>query len=40
MFPGIRVRISEMNPSAYYCLLLDVVNVDEHRYKYQVSITK
>uniref|UniRef100_H2ZQG2 T-box domain-containing protein n=1 Tax=Ciona savignyi TaxID=51511 RepID=H2ZQG2_CIOSA len=35
MFPGYRVKISGMDPNTQYCVLMDIVNVDEHRYKFQ-----
>uniref|UniRef100_H2XMP2 T-box transcription factor Ci-Tbx6a n=1 Tax=Ciona intestinalis TaxID=7719 RepID=H2XMP2_CIOIN len=35
MFPGYRVNISGMEPDANYCVMMDIVNVDEHRYKFQ-----
>nr|CAB3266862.1 T-box transcription factor Tbx6b [Phallusia mammillata] len=35
IFPGYRVKFSGLDPNAQYCVLMDVVNVDEHRYKFQ-----
>nr|CAB3266861.1 T-box transcription factor Tbx6a [Phallusia mammillata] len=35
MFPGYRVKLSGLDPNTKYCLLMDIVNVDQHRYKFQ-----
>ncbi|CAK8680258.1 unnamed protein product [Clavelina lepadiformis] len=35
MFPGYRVKFSGMDQKAKYCVLMDIVSVDQHRYKFQ-----
>ncbi|RVE59540.1 hypothetical protein OJAV_G00189700 [Oryzias javanicus] len=35
MFPGLRLKLSGLNPSFRYILLLDVVPVDNSRYRFQ-----
>uniref|UniRef100_A0A667WMJ1 T-box transcription factor 6 n=1 Tax=Myripristis murdjan TaxID=586833 RepID=A0A667WMJ1_9TELE len=35
MFPGLRVKLSGLNPSLRYILLLDIVPVDNSRYRFQ-----
>ncbi|CAK8680255.1 unnamed protein product [Clavelina lepadiformis] len=35
MFPGYRIKLSGLNPDQNYCVLMDIVNVDDHRYKFQ-----
>nr|CAB3266863.1 T-box transcription factor Tbx6b [Phallusia mammillata] len=35
MFPGYRIKLSGLDPNEKYCLLMDIVNVDQHRYKFQ-----
>nr|BAC06583.1 Tbx6 related protein [Molgula tectiformis] len=34
MFPGYRIKVSGLNPDEKYCLMMDIVNVDENRYKF------
>uniref|UniRef100_H2LP98 T-box transcription factor 6 n=1 Tax=Oryzias latipes TaxID=8090 RepID=H2LP98_ORYLA len=35
MFPGLRLKLSGLNPSFRYILLLDIVPVDNSRYRFQ-----
>uniref|UniRef100_A0A3B4Z455 T-box transcription factor 6 n=1 Tax=Stegastes partitus TaxID=144197 RepID=A0A3B4Z455_9TELE len=35
MFPGLRLKLSGLNPSLRYILLLDIVPVDNSRYRFQ-----
>ncbi|XP_069547714.1 T-box transcription factor TBX6 [Brachyistius frenatus] len=35
MFPGLRLKLSGLNPSLRYILLLDIVPVDKSRYRFQ-----
>ncbi|XP_068439775.1 LOW QUALITY PROTEIN: T-box transcription factor TBX6 [Clinocottus analis] len=35
MFPGLRLKLSGLNPSLRYILLLDVIPVDNSRYRFQ-----
>ncbi|KAG7507784.1 T-box transcription factor TBX6-like [Solea senegalensis] len=35
MFPGLRLKLSSLNPSLRYILLLDIVPVDNSRYRFQ-----
>ncbi|XP_071395795.1 T-box transcription factor TBX6 [Centroberyx affinis] len=35
MFPGLRVKLSGLNPSLRYILLLDIVPLDNSRYRFQ-----
>ncbi|XP_019968334.2 T-box transcription factor TBX6 [Paralichthys olivaceus] len=35
MFPGLRMKLSGLNPSLRYILLLDIVPVDNSRYRFQ-----
>lgn len=35
MFPGLKMKISGLNPSLRYILLLDVIPVDNSRYRFQ-----
>ncbi|CAG5907139.1 unnamed protein product [Menidia menidia] len=35
MFPGLRLKLSGLNPSVRYILLLDIVPVDNSRYRFQ-----
>ncbi len=37
MFPQLRVKLSGLNPSLRYMLLLDIVPVDSSRYRFQDS---
>jgi hypothetical protein len=37
MFPAIKVKLSGMDPSAKYVLMMDIVPVDGYRYKFQDS---
>lgn len=34
MFPVVKVNLSGMDPEAYYMVLMDVVPVDDYRYRY------
>ena len=34
MFPGIKVNVSGLDANRKYCVILDLVNVDEKRYKF------
>ena len=34
MFPGIKVNIKGLEPNTKYCIILDLINVDEKRYKF------
>lgn len=35
MFPGLRLKLSGLNPSLRYILLLDIVPADNSRYRFQ-----
>nr|XP_039252256.1 T-box-containing protein 2-like [Styela clava] len=35
MFPGYRIKLSGLDRDAKYCVMMDIVNVDDHRYKFQ-----
>uniref|UniRef100_A0A8C6LKH4 T-box domain-containing protein n=1 Tax=Nothobranchius furzeri TaxID=105023 RepID=A0A8C6LKH4_NOTFU len=35
MFPGLKLKLSGLNPSLRYILLLDIVPVDDSRYRFQ-----
>lgn len=35
MFPGLRLKLSGLNPSLRYILLLDIIPVDNSRYRFQ-----
>lgn len=35
MFPGLKLKLSGLNPSLRYILLLDIVPVDNSRYRFQ-----
>ncbi|XP_018533781.1 T-box transcription factor TBX6 [Lates calcarifer] len=37
MFPGLRLKLSGLNPSLRYILLLDIIPVDNSRYRFQGS---
>jgi hypothetical protein len=37
LFPNFRVSISELDPTTKYMVLLDIVPMDDNRYKYQES---
>ncbi|CAF2376576.1 unnamed protein product [Rotaria sp. Silwood2] len=37
LFPNLRVTVSELDPNTKYMFLLDIVPVDDNRYKYQES---
>ncbi|XP_039612664.1 T-box transcription factor TBX4 [Polypterus senegalus] len=34
MFPSFKIKVSGMNPKTKYILLIDIVQADEHRYKF------
>lgn len=34
MFPSYKIRVTGLNPKAKYILLMDIVPVDTHRYKF------
>lgn len=40
MFPAMRIKISGMDPKAQYILILDVVPVDNKRYRYAYHSSK
>lgn len=40
MFPAMRVKITGMDPKAQYILILDVVPVDNKRYRYAYHSSK
>lgn len=35
MFPGLRLKVSGLNPSLRYILLLDIIPADNSRYRFQ-----
>lgn len=35
MFPGLRLKLSGLNPSLRYILLLDIIPADNSRYRFQ-----
>merc|ERR1712130_79748 len=37
MFPCFKIRVSGLNPKAKYCLFMDIVPADDHRYKFHNS---
>ena len=37
LFPTFRVSVTELDPNMKYMFLLDIVPVDDNRYKYQES---
>ena len=37
MFPSLKLRLSGLDPERNYVVVLDMVGVDEYRYKYQDS---
>jgi len=37
MFPSLKLRLSGLDPDRNYVVVLDMVGVDEYRYKYQDS---
>ena len=37
MFPALKMELHNLNPNSFYVLLMDLVPVDKHRYKYQNS---
>lgn len=37
MFPPLKVRLTGLDPDTSYCLLMDIVPVDDYRYKFQES---
>ena len=37
LFPNFRVSVSELDPTTKYMILLDIVPMDDNRYKYQES---
>ena len=37
LFPNFRVSISDLDPSMKYMILMDIVPMDDNRYKYQES---
>jgi len=37
MFPVLRLKLRGLEPEAYYNIYLEIVNIDQHRYRYQVS---
>ena len=40
MFPAIRIRVTGLDPKAYYILILDIVPVDNKRYRYAYHSSK
>jgi hypothetical protein len=37
LFPNLRVTVSDLDPNTKYMLLLDIVPMDDNRYKYHES---
>lgn len=37
MFPALRMNITELNPDAYYCVLLELTLLNNHKHKYTSS---
>ena len=37
MFPAIRVKVSGLDPKSYYMLMMDVVPLDNKRYRWEIA---
>lgn len=37
MFPSFKVKLSGLNPKAKYCMFMDIIPADDHRYKFHNS---